>query len=75
MAKRQKRSKVHCTRKVLRVPDLEQSKHAALNSLPAKTPQQSYGHAIDEFISWYCSEPRLAFNGTVVLRYRFCRAI
>jgi site-specific recombinase XerD len=26
---------------------------------------------IDEFTSWYCSEPRLAFNRTVVLRYRF----
>src|SRR5438552_857197 len=30
-----------------------------------------HGHAIDEFIGWYCSEPRLAFNRTVVLRYRF----
>jgi integrase len=28
-------------------------------------------NAIDEFIGWYCSEPRLAFNRTVVLRYRF----
>jgi hypothetical protein len=28
-------------------------------------------HAIDEFVAWYCSEPRLAFNKTVVLRYRF----
>jgi hypothetical protein len=25
--------------------------------------------AIDEFVDWYCSEPRLAFNKTVVLRY------
>jgi hypothetical protein len=24
--------------------------------------------AIDEFIGWYCSEPRLSFNRTVVLR-------
>jgi len=24
-----------------------------------------------EFIGWYCSEPRLTFNRTVVLRYRF----
>lgn len=24
-----------------------------------------------EFIGWYCSEPRLAFNRSVVLRYRF----
>jgi hypothetical protein len=22
-------------------------------------------------IGWYCSEPRLAFNRTVILRYRF----
>ena len=27
--------------------------------------------AIDEFISWYCSEPRLSINRTVVVRYRF----
>ncbi len=24
----------------------------------------------DEFVDWYCSEPRLAFNRIVVLRYR-----
>ena len=58
-------------RKVLRLPDLEQSKDAVINSLPARTSQVSYRHAIEEFISWYCSEPRLAFNRTVVLRYRF----
>ena len=32
---------------------------------------KSHGHAIDEFIGWFCSEPRLAFNRSVVLRYRF----
>ena len=69
MSKSQKKGR--CPRKVLRIPDLEQSKHAVLNSLPAKASQESYGHAIDEFISWYCSEPRLAFNRTVVVRYRF----
>jgi site-specific recombinase XerC len=26
---------------------------------------------MEEFIGWYCSEPRLSFNRTVVLRYRF----
>ena len=31
--------------------------------------QRTY-HAIREFVAWYCSEPRLAFNRTVVLRYR-----
>jgi hypothetical protein len=25
---------------------------------------------MDEFIEWYCSEPRLSFSRTVVLRYR-----
>jgi hypothetical protein len=55
----------------LRLPDLEQSKNAVLHSLSAASSQVAYGHAIDEFIGWYCSEPRLAFNRTVVLRYRF----
>src|SRR5665811_315645 len=63
-----KRSKA---RTMLRLADLEQSKNAVLHSLGAASSQESYGHAIDEFIGWYCSEPRLAFNRTVVLRYRF----
>ena len=58
-------------RTMLRLPDLEQSKSAVLHSLGAASSQESYRHAIDEFIGWYCSEPRLAFNRTVVLRYRF----
>jgi hypothetical protein len=40
-------------------------------SLAAASSQESYGHAIDEFIGWYCSEPRFVFNRTVVLRDRF----
>ena len=64
------KGKARCARTILRIPDLEQSKAAVLNSLPAKTSQESYAHAIDEFIAWYCSEPRLAFNRPVVLRYR-----
>jgi integrase len=55
---------------VLRLPDLEQSKAAVLNSLASQSSQRSYDHAIREFIDWYCSEPRLAFNKTVVTRYR-----
>ena len=66
--KTSKRSKA---KTILRLPDLEQSKNAVLHSLAAASSQESYGHAIDEFIGWYCSEPRLAFNRTVVLRYRF----
>jgi integrase len=55
---------------VLKLPDLEQSKSAVLNSLTSGSSQRSYDHAIREFIDWYCSEPRLAFNRTVVTRYR-----
>src|SRR6201997_5601513 len=65
------KSKHSKTKTVLRLPDLEQSKSAVLHSLGAASSQESYRHAIDEFIGWYCSEPRLAFNRTVVLRYRF----
>jgi hypothetical protein len=46
----------------LRVPDLEFSKSAVLNSLTSVDGQRGYGHAIDEFVDWYCSEPRLALN-------------
>ena len=54
----------------LRLPDLEYSKTSVLNSLTSVDGQRGYGHAIDEFVDWYCSEPRLALNRTVVLRYR-----
>src|ERR1700746_1975553 len=57
-------------RSVLKLPDLEQSKSAVLNSLTSPSSQRTYDHAIREFIDWYCSEPRLAFNKTVVTRYR-----
>ncbi|HEV2499019.1 MAG TPA: hypothetical protein VGY31_05515 [Terriglobia bacterium] len=55
---------------VLRLPDLDHAKAAVLNSLTCPDAQRGYRHAIDEFVEWYCSEPRLAFNKTVVLRYR-----
>jgi len=55
---------------VLKLPDLEQSKSAVLNSLTSPSSRRTYDHAIREFIDWYCSEPRLAFNKTVVTRYR-----
>lgn len=41
-----------------------------LNSLTSRSGQRSYDHAITDFVEGYCSEPRLAFNRTVVLRYR-----
>ena len=55
---------------ILRLPDLDHAKAAVLNSLTCPDAQRGYRHAIDEFVDWYCSEPRLAFNKTVVLRYR-----
>jgi hypothetical protein len=57
-------------RRVLRLLDLEHASTAVLNSLSSSESQRGYRHAIDEFVDWYCSEPRLAFNRIVVLRYR-----
>src|SRR5256885_14122313 len=64
------RRKRTTTKSVLRLPDLEHAKAAVLNSLTSLDAQRRYRHAIDEFVDWYCSEPRLAFNRIVVLRYR-----
>ncbi len=57
-------------RTVLRLRDLDQSKSAVLNSLGSPASRRAYEFAIDEFIAWYCSEPRLAFSRVVVTRYR-----
>src|SRR5256885_5991693 len=54
----------------LRLPDLDQANAAVLNSLRSPESQRGYQHAMDEFIAWYCSEPRLSFNKAVVTRYR-----
>jgi hypothetical protein len=64
------RNKRRPPKRSLALPDLEQTKSAVLNSLTSKSGQRTYDHAINEFVDWYCSEPRLAFNRTVVLRYR-----
>ena len=57
-------------RRVLRLPDLDHCKLAVLNSLGSPASRRVYEYAIDQFIAWYCSEPRLAFNRIVVVRYR-----
>ncbi len=57
-------------KRVLALPDLEHAKSAVLGSLTSRSGQRTYDHAIREFVAWHCSEPRLAFNRTVVLRYR-----
>lgn len=57
-------------KRVLRLPDLDFAKTAVLNTLSSSESRRSYRFAIDDFVTWYCSEPRLAFSKTVVLRYR-----
>ena len=69
-SRRKRHSTKSSTKSILRLPDLEHAKAAVLNSLNSADAKRGYRHAIDEFIDWYCSEPRLAFNRIVVLRYR-----
>lgn len=70
MARKSKSKRRWAPKTILKLPDLEQSKSAVLNSLTSPSSKRSYDHAIGEFIDWYCSEPRLAFNKIVVTRYR-----
>src|SRR6516164_7781363 len=70
MLKSSSRRKRNRTKSILRLPDLEHARAAVLNSLNSTDAKRGYRHAIDEFVDWYCSEPRLAFNRIVVLRYR-----
>ena len=69
MSKSKSRKK-KAPKRVLALPDVEHAKTAVLNSLTSVSGQRTYDHAIREFVAWYCSEPRIAFNRTVVLRYR-----
>jgi site-specific recombinase XerD len=64
------RIKPNYRRRVLRLPDLDHCKSAVLNSLGSPASRRVYEYAIDQFIAWYCSEPRLALNRIVVVRYR-----
>src|SRR5262252_7619330 len=64
------RIKPNYRRRVLRLPDLDHCKLAVLNSLGLPASRRVYEYAIDQFIAWYCSESRLAFNRIVVVRYR-----
>jgi hypothetical protein len=57
-------------KRVLRLPDLDHSRLAVLSTLGSSESQRAYRFAIDDFIAWHCSEPRLAFNKAFVLRYR-----
>ncbi len=70
MGREPKSRKIRRPKAKLGLPDLDQSKAAVIGSLRSPESQRGYRHAIDEFIEWYCSEPRLSFNRTVVLRNR-----
>jgi len=70
MAKKIQESGRRAPKTVLRLPDLDQAKSAVLNSLDSTDAQRGYRHAIAESIEWHCSEPRLSFGRSVVLRYR-----
>jgi hypothetical protein len=61
------RKKKRPPKRVLALPDLEQSKAAVLNTLTSTCGQLSYDCAINDFVDWHCSEPRLVFNRTVGL--------
>ena len=52
------------------LPDIDHAKTAVLNSLSSSESKRNYRHAIDDFIRWYCSEPRLSLSKHVVIRYR-----
>jgi site-specific recombinase XerD len=67
---RKRSKKQNRARIVLRLPDLDHSKTSVLNSLSSPRSRRNYRFAMDQFITWYCSEPRLALNRTVVLRFR-----
>ena len=54
------RIKPNYRRRVLRLPDLDHCKTAVLNSLGSPASRRVYEYAIDQFIIWYCSEPRLS---------------
>ena len=70
MRRKPKKRKTGKPKARLGLPDLDQSKAAVIGSLRSPESQRGYTHTIDEFIEWYCSEPRLSFNRTIVLRYR-----
>src|SRR5215469_5223080 len=70
MNRKPRRKERRGAKSILRLPDFEAAKSAVLNGLSRPDAQRSYRHAIDEFVDWYCPEPRLSFSKTVVLRYR-----
>jgi hypothetical protein len=65
---KQRGAKRGSAKSVLRPPDLDHPKTSVLQSLGSVASKRTYSFAINDFITWYCSESRLAFGRTVVLR-------
>jgi len=53
----------------LGLPDSDHSRSAVQDNLRTPGPRAAID-TIDDFIEWYCSEPRLSFNRVVVTRDR-----
>src|SRR5215468_2777230 len=70
MRRKSKRARPLHFKTRLGLPDLDHARSAILVSLRSSESQRSYRRSIDDFVSWYCSEPRLSFNKAVVTRYR-----
>jgi hypothetical protein len=48
-------------RRFLRLTDLDHAKRTVVNTLGSAASARAYTNAIDDFIDWYSSEPRLDF--------------
>ncbi|MBV8828549.1 MAG: hypothetical protein JO108_04915 [Acidobacteriaceae bacterium] len=59
-----------CSEARAAVSHLEPYEAVLLNTSGSPQSQRAYGTAIDDFVAGYCSEPRITFNKTVVLRCR-----
>src|SRR5258708_2262141 len=64
------RIKPNYRRRVLRLLAHVHCKLTVLNRLGSPASRRVYEYAMDHFFSWYRSDPRLAFNRIVVVRYR-----
>ena len=62
MRKKLKRRKTIRAKWRLGLPDLEHAKSAVLVSLRSPESQRSYRRSIEDFVCWYCSEPRLSIQ-------------
>jgi hypothetical protein len=60
-----KRRKKRPPKRVLALPDLEQSKAAVLNSLTSKSGQRTYDRAITDFVDFRASAGRSQIGSSV----------